>query len=189
MGEGPEREQWSSPAHLLRTFQRTLSCETGSFSLSGNLCSPQPALSLSFPLSQPLLHSRPPGYSQPHPPSPLPHHSFSESAHAVHHLTGLVVLFVSSIPWLLEFHIVWFSGTSGCLLILDWLFFSFWLCEDEKGFHLCLCLGWNSIYRPRQKIETAAGKRACLPQRTEGPLRGVGKCRRQPRIETGAGAW
>ena len=37
----------------------------------------------------------------------------------------LVWLTVSLIPWLSEFHAVWFSGTAGCLLILDWLLSSF----------------------------------------------------------------
>ena len=54
-------------------------------------------------------------------------------------------LTVSFIFWLSEFHAVWFSGTSGCLLILDWLLSSFWLCKEAKGFYLCLHLGWNFI--------------------------------------------
>ena len=36
-----------------------------------------------------------------------------------------------------------FSGASDCLLILDWLLYSFWLFEEVKGFYLCLHLGWN----------------------------------------------
>ena len=54
----------------------------------------------------------------------------------------LVWMTISLIPWF--FHAVWFSGTSGCLLILDWLLSSFWLCEEMKGFYLCFHLGWNS---------------------------------------------
>ena len=38
-----------------------------------------------------------------------------------------------------------FSGTSGSLLILDWLLSSFWLCEEVKGFYLCLHLVRNSL--------------------------------------------
>ena len=36
-----------------------------------------------------------------------------------------------------------FSGTFGCLSILDWLLSSFRLYEEAKGFCLCLHLGWN----------------------------------------------
>ena len=49
------------------------------------------------------------------------------------------------IPWLSEFHAVWFSGTSGSLLLLDWFLFFFWLCEEGKGFYLHLHLGRKSI--------------------------------------------
>ena len=55
----------------------------------------------------------------------------------------LVWLTVSLIPLLSEFHAGWFCGTSGCLLILDWLLSSFWLCEEVKGFHLWSHLGRN----------------------------------------------
>ena len=41
-----------------------------------------------------------------------------------------------------------FSGTSGCLLSLDWLLSSF-LCEEAKVFYLCLHVGWNSHLRLR----------------------------------------
>ena len=78
------------------------------------------AASLQF-LSQPRPHSRP------------PHSGFSPSTTSS---VWLFCLTVSLIPWLLEFHAVWFSGTSGCLLILDWLLSSFWLCEEVKGFYL-----------------------------------------------------
>ena len=37
-----------------------------------------------------------------------------------------------------------FSGTSGCLLFLDWLVSFVWLCEEEKCFYLHLHLGQNS---------------------------------------------
>ena len=36
-----------------------------------------------------------------------------------------------------------FSGASGCLLTLDWLLSSFWLCEEVKGFYLWPHLGRN----------------------------------------------
>ena len=32
-------------------------------------------------------------------------------------------------PWLSDFHAVWFSGSSGCLLFLNFLLYFFWLCE------------------------------------------------------------
>ena len=116
----------------LASFSNELSYGTGSFSHCSNpCCSPQSALSIS------IL------FSKPHPHSPPPCQGFSLSSY----LTGLVVLFVSLIPWLSEFHAVWFSGTSGCLLILDWLLFSFWLCEEVKGFYLHLHLGRNSDFR------------------------------------------
>ena len=103
-----------------------MSCETGSFSHCSNPCqSPQSALSLSF------------AFSQPHPHGPLPCHRFSQSA-CLTSLVGLVDCFFNSlvvrVPGSLS------SGTSGCLLILDWL------CEEVKCFYLCLHLGWNSYY-------------------------------------------
>ena len=55
----------------------------------------------------------------------------------------LFCLTLSLIPWLSESRAVWFGGTSGCLLILGWLVSSFWLCEEAKGFYLCLHLGWS----------------------------------------------
>ena len=119
-----------------------LSCETGSFSHCGNRTSPQPPLSLSFPLSQPLLGSLLPHSSQPCLHGPLPHLDFSPSAPFQ---VWWFCLTVSLILWLLEFHAIWFSGTSSCLLILDWLLSSIWLDEEEKGFYLYLHLGQNSL--------------------------------------------
>ena len=75
-------------------------------------------------------------------PQPPPR-GFSEWARAVC-LINLVVLvdfFFNS----LEFRADWFSGASGFLLISDWLLFSFWLCEEAKGFYLHLHLGWNYL--------------------------------------------
>ena len=117
-------------AHLLvsSALFKGLSCESGSFSYCRNRDSPQPALSLSFPLTQPLLCSL------------LPRCSFSPSAAL---LGWLFCLTVPLILWSSEFHAVSFSGTSGYLLILDWLLSSFWLCEEVKGFYLCLHLGQN----------------------------------------------
>ena len=51
---------------------------------------------------------------------------------------------VSSLtPWLLDFYTVWFSGSTGYFLFLNWLL-SFWLCEEEKCICLCLHLGRKS---------------------------------------------
>ena len=52
---------------------------------------------------------------------------------------------VSSLtPWLSDFHTVWFSGSSGCILVLNLLLSFFWLCEEANCIYLCLCLGWKS---------------------------------------------
>ena len=54
---------------------------------------------------------------------------------------------VSSLtPWLLDFHTVWFSGSSGCLLFLNFLLSFFWLCEEAKCIYLCLHLGQKSSF-------------------------------------------
>ena len=60
---------------------------------------------------------------------------------------------VSLTPWLSEFHVVCYSGSSGCLLFLNWLLFFFWLCKEAKHFYLHLYLSpeiyisiiWNSV--------------------------------------------
>ena len=53
----------------------------------------------------------------------------------------LVWTSVSSLtPWLLDFHIVRFSGSSGYFLFLNLLSF-FWLCEDASILVGSLCLG------------------------------------------------
>ena len=118
-----ERDQrGNNAAHLLGStaLSKEPWCETGSFSHHGNHCSPQSVLSLSFAFSQ---------------------------RHLLQVLIHLVVLvdFFSLIFWLSEFQAVWFSGTSGCLLILDWLLSSFWLCKEAKGFYLHVHLGWNFV--------------------------------------------
>ena len=64
----------------LAPLSNELLCETGSLSHRSNCHSPQPPLSLSF------------AFSQPYPCSPLPCCGFSEPAHVVRCLTGLVVL-------------------------------------------------------------------------------------------------
>ena len=51
---------------------------------------------------------------------------------------------VSLTPWLSEFHAVWFSGSSACLLCLNGLLSFFWLCKEAKHFYLRLHLCWNS---------------------------------------------
>ena len=52
---------------------------------------------------------------------------------------------VSLTPWFSEFHAVWFSGTSGCLLFVNWLLSFLWLFEKVKYFYLCLHLGQNLL--------------------------------------------
>ena len=50
---------------------------------------------------------------------------------------------VSSLtPWLLDFHIVWWSSSSYCFLFLNWLLSFFLLCEETKHIYLRLHLGW-----------------------------------------------
>ena len=46
-------------------------------------------------------------------------------------------------PWLLDFHEVQFSVSSGYFLILN-LLLSFLLCEEATCIYLCLHLGWKS---------------------------------------------
>ena len=49
---------------------------------------------------------------------------------------------VSSLtPWLLDFHTVQFSGSSGCFLFLNLLLSFFWLCEEVQCVYLHLQLG------------------------------------------------
>ena len=49
---------------------------------------------------------------------------------------------VSSLtPWLLEFHTVQFSVSSGCFLFLNLLLSFFWLYEEAQCIYLCLHLG------------------------------------------------
>ena len=56
----------------------------------------------------------------------------------------LIWMNVSSLTsWLSEFLVVWFSGSSGCFLFLNWLLSFFWLCEEAKHFYLCFHLDWN----------------------------------------------
>ena len=43
-------------------------------------------------------------------------------------------------PWLLDFHTVWFSGSSGNFLFLNLLLSFVWLCEEAKCIYLRLCL-------------------------------------------------
>ena len=51
----------------------------------------------------------------------------------------------SSIPWFLDFHIVWFSGSYGYFLFLPLLLSSFWLCEEAKCIYLYLHIVQKSL--------------------------------------------
>ena len=56
-----------------------------------------------------------------------------------------VLMNVSSLtPWLLDFHTVQFSVSSGCFLFLNVLFSLFWLCEEARCVSLHLHLGRKS---------------------------------------------
>ena len=94
-----------------------------------------------FPLSQSLQHSSTELSSQPRPSAARLQFAHAWSAL----LFWLFWSIFSLIPLLSEFHAGWFYGAFGCLLILDWLLSSFWLCEEAKGFYLPrLHLGRNS---------------------------------------------
>ena len=68
----------------------------------------------------------------------LLHHGFPSL------LLLLVWMNVSSLTsWLLDFHAVWFYGSSDCFLFLNWLLSFFWLCEEVKCIYLRLHLGQN----------------------------------------------
>ena len=56
--------------------------------------------------------------------------------------TGLDECFLT--PWLLDFHTVWFSGSSGCFLFLN-LLSVFWLCKEARCIYLLLHLGRKSF--------------------------------------------
>ena len=43
----------------------------------------------------------------------------------------------------LDFHTVWFYGSSSCFLFLNLSYF-FWLCEEARCIYTCLHLGWKS---------------------------------------------
>ena len=54
---------------------------------------------------------------------------------------------VSSLtPWLLDFHTVQFSVSSGCSFLFKLLLSFFWLCKEAQCVHLCLHLGQKCIY-------------------------------------------
>ena len=86
-----QRGNNAAPLFISSPLFNELSCETGSSSHLGNHHSPQPALSLSFPLSQLRLHDS------------LPLLRFSLSSALP---VWLFCLTISLIPWLSEFHAV-----------------------------------------------------------------------------------
>ena len=49
-------------------------------------------------------------------------------------------------PWLLDFHTVQFSGSSGYFLFLNLLLSFFWLYEEAKCIYQCLHLGRKSFF-------------------------------------------
>ena len=56
---------------------------------------------------------------------------------------------VSSLsPWLLDFHTVLFSVSSGCFFVFKLLLSLFWLCEEAQCVYLCLHLGqkFKNVY-------------------------------------------
>ena len=131
-------QRGNSAAFLLVSspLSNKLSCETGSFSHRGNHSSPQSTLNLSFTFSQPCSCGPLPcsGFSEPALPTwPCPRFLLVWCFCMIFFFNSLVVRVpCSSILWcfwlLIDFRVV----------------FSFWLCEEAKGFYLCLHLGQNS---------------------------------------------
>ena len=140
-------QRGNSAAHLLvpSALLDGLLCETGSFSHCSN-CHinsesqfPLKSAPPSKPL-QPLTRLQP---ALP-PRSPDSQQFFSASQW---HLTGLVVLIdfffnslVVRVPCSLIFWCFWLFIDFRLVVIL------FWLCEEAKGFYLCLHLGWKSNF-------------------------------------------
>ena len=70
-------------------------------------------------------------------------------------------------PWLSELHAVWFSGSSGCVLFLNWLLPFFWLCEEAKNFYLHLHLGrnWNTkVFKCNYSTKVLTSPYSCITQ-------------------------
>ena len=133
-----------------------LSCEAGSFSCSRNphRFSQPEVLRLSFPTPAPWAVQ---SVLLPSCSSWVIHKQMWD--HLVCHLATcplhpsflslpllLVWMNVSSLtPWLLDFHTVRFSGSSGCFLFLNLLLSFFWLWEEAKYICLCLHLSQKSL--------------------------------------------
>ena len=138
------------------SLSNELSCEAGSFShccLSPHRYFQSEALRLYFPILEPLVAwsiSLPSCSSQficiqmwdlpVH--KPLPGWVLQFFLPSCLSLPLLLVwMNVSSLtPWLLDFHTVLFSVSSGCFLFLNLLLSFFWLCEEEQCIYLCLHL-------------------------------------------------
>ena len=135
-----------------------LSCEAGSFShcLNPHRFFQSEVLKLYFPALEPWVARSLPVFS----PVVLPGLSpckcgtaRSSSRHLatcpLHHSCPSPPLLpvwmnVSSLTaWLLDFHTVQFSVSSGCFLFLNLLPF-FWLCEEAQCVYPCLRLSWKS---------------------------------------------
>ena len=95
------------------------------------------------PLSGPSASHRPPWSSS--------HHLASSPLRpGVLYLPLLPVwMNISSVtPWLLDFHTVQFSGSSGCFLFLSLLLSFFWLCAEALCIYLHLHLGRKFLHYP-----------------------------------------
>ena len=123
----------NSAAHLLSSspLSHEPLCETGSFSHNGKpRHSPQSTLSLSFTFSQPCPHS------------PQSHLRFSAST-CLTGLVGLVDCFFDSLVVRVPCSLIFWH--SGCLLILDWLLSSFWLCGGRVSTYASILAGTYSV--------------------------------------------
>ena len=59
--------------------------------------------------------------------------------------------------WLLDFHTVWYPGSSGYFLLLNLLLFFFRLCKEAKCVYLCLHLGWKFMNKPFLRTQRMGG--------------------------------
>ena len=143
-----------------------VSCEAASFShcpLNPHRCFQSEAMRFYFPIVEPWVvqsvllptcssrfickrmwdrpvHKPPPSLVL----QPLPCHKSSPKGCLSPPLLPVWMNVSSLTPWLLDFHTVRFSGSSGYFLFLNLLLSFFWLCEETQCVHLHLHLGQES---------------------------------------------
>ena len=66
---------------------------------------------------------------------------------------------VSSLnPWLLDFHIIRFSGSSGCFLFLNLLLSFFWLCKETQCIYTSIFAGSHFKFYYQRCLELGSLK-------------------------------